>query len=52
MVRTLDKVNDIDLSYYEKLTDEARKAISKYGDFDWFVSDETYDEYLERDLPF
>ena len=51
-VKTLNKVNDIDLSYYEKLVNDARKAISQYGDFDWFVSDETYDEYKERDLPF
>lgn len=35
-------VDAIDESYYEELTTEARDAISQYGDFDWFVSDEPY----------
>ena len=29
---------DIDKSYYNKLVDDARDAISQYGDFEWFVS--------------
>ena len=52
MIKTLGKESCIDISYYEKMVDEARKSISKFGDFDWFVSDETYDEYIERDIPF
>lgn len=32
----------IDRSYYNKLVDEAVDTISKYGDFEWFVSDEPY----------
>ena len=40
MVKNLEKEDDIDRSYYEKLVDDAVDAISKYGDFEWFV-DET-----------
>lgn len=42
MVRTSNKQNDIDRSYYDKLVDEAIDTISKYGDFEWFVSDDPY----------
>lgn len=42
MVRMLDKKNDIDRSYYDKLVDDAVETISKYGDFEWFVSDDPY----------
>lgn len=34
--------NIIDTSYYRKLVDDAVEAISKYGDFEWFVSDDPY----------
>ena len=35
----------IDRSYYDKLVDDAVEAISQYGDFEWFVSDdEVFDE--------
>lgn len=42
MVKELGKEHDIDLSYYEKLVDAAENAISKYGDFNWFISDDPY----------
>ncbi|MCD8119709.1 MAG: DUF5906 domain-containing protein [Lachnospiraceae bacterium] len=42
MVKTLGKEDDIDRSYYEKLVDEAKTAISVYGDFEWFVSEDRY----------
>ena len=42
MVRELDKLVDIDRSYYDKLVDDAVKTISEYGDFEWFVSDDPY----------
>lgn len=42
MVKTLGKENDIDRSYYDKLVDDAVEAISEYGDFEWFVSDDHY----------
>lgn len=42
MVRELGKEKDIDRFYYDKMVDEAVKAISEFGDFEWFVSDEPY----------
>lgn len=42
MVRELHKEDAIDISYYENLANEAIEAISKHGDFEWFVSDEFY----------
>lgn len=42
MVRELNKEDDIDLSYCTKLANEAIDAISEYGDFEWFVSDDPY----------
>ena len=41
MVKTLGKEGDIDKSYYNHLVDEAVETISKYGDFEWFVSNDT-----------
>ena len=40
MVKTLGLENAIDRSYYIGLVDEAVTDISKYGDFEWFVSDD------------
>jgi hypothetical protein len=40
MVEILEKFDAIDRSYYDRLVDDAVDAISKYGDFEWFVSDE------------
>ena len=40
MVKTLGKEKDIDRSYYDKLVDDAVDTIGKYGDFEWFVSDD------------
>lgn len=37
-VRVLEKQNDIDKLYYDKLCDEAIASISEFGDFNWFVS--------------
>lgn len=56
-VKTLGKEADIDKSYYNKLVDEAKKAISLYGDYEWFVSDDPYvpsDNIakLMNDIPF
>lgn len=41
-VKLLGKENDIDHSYYDKLANDAIDAISEYGDFEWFVSDDPY----------
>ena len=45
----------IDRSYYDKLVDDAVKAINEYGDFDWFISDEPYEGsllQLNNTIPF
>ena len=43
-----NKQDDIDRSYYNKLVDEAVEDISKYGDFEWFISeDDLKDQGLE-----
>jgi len=50
MVSELGKEADIDRSYYDDLVNEAVKSISKFGDFEWFVSDEPYVK-KEQDIP-
>ena len=44
MVKTLEKEKDIDLTYYNKLVDNAVNDISKYGDFEAFASSDDEDE--------
>lgn len=41
-VRRLEKEDDIDRSYYDKMVDNAIDTINKFGDFEWFVSDDPY----------
>lgn len=41
----------IDRSYYDKLVNDAVEAISKYGDFEWFVSDDPYISKCDDKLP-
>ena len=43
MVKNLGKENDIDENYYISLCNDAADAIRKYGDFEWFVSEDPYD---------
>lgn len=38
-VKRIGAENDIDRSYYDKMVDDAADAISKHGDFEWFVSE-------------
>lgn len=52
MVETLGKEKDIDLSYYDELLNKAVQAISEYGDFEWFVSEDPYDPLDNGILPF
>ena len=33
----------IDYTYFNKLVDDAAAAIGKYGDVEWFISDEPYE---------
>lgn len=42
MVKSLNKAGDIDRSYYDKLVNDAIDTISKYGDYEWFISDDPY----------
>jgi hypothetical protein len=42
VVRELKKEDGIDRSYYDSLVDDAIQAISLYGDFEWFVSEDPY----------
>lgn len=39
MVKSSNKEDCIDKSYYNKLVDEAVETISKYGDFEWFTEE-------------
>jgi hypothetical protein len=41
MVKSLGKFDDIDRRYYGALVDEAIFTISKYGDFEWFVGEDS-----------
>ena len=54
-VKEFGKEDDIDRSYYDKLVDGAVETISKYGDFEWFVSDDVVPGVpwiADEDLPF
>lgn len=42
MVKILGKEDCIDRRYYDALVDAAATDISKYGDFEWFVSEDPY----------
>ena len=42
VVKNAGKEKDIDRSFYENLINDAIDTISKYGDFEWFVSDDPY----------
>lgn len=47
-VRKKNKQDDIDLSYYDKLVNDAVDAIGTYGDCEWFLSD---DPYISNNTP-
>lgn len=42
MVNELNKIDEIDRSYYDALVNEAAETIIAYGNFEWFVSDDPY----------
>lgn len=52
MVEELGKVDCIDKGYYNSLVDAARKDISVYGDFEWFISEDEYKGELDTRIPF
>ena len=45
-VRTLGLEDCVDTAYYRRKVDEAVADISSYGDFEWFIGDEPYKEYV------
>ncbi len=51
MVKELGMEDAIDLSYFNNLVDDAVEAISKYGDFEMFVSEDTYIVMDQDDTP-
>ena len=42
MVFELNKLDDIDEKHFIEMADTAKDTINKYGDFEWFVSDDPY----------
>lgn len=42
MVRDMGLEDQIDYGFYDKLLNDAVDTISKYGDYEWFVSDDPY----------
>lgn len=42
MVRDMKLEDNIDYGFYDKLLNDAVETISKYGDYEWFVSDDPY----------
>ena len=42
VVKKLSKEDCIDTSFYENLVNDAVDTISKFGDFEWFISDDPY----------
>ena len=45
VVRKAGREDDIDISYYESLCEDAMDTIHEYIDFEWFVSDDPADIY-------
>lgn len=50
MVKDMNKEEFIDRSYYDALVNDAIDNISKYGDFEWFVSEDPYIPKLPSDF--
>jgi len=47
VVTVLKKEDDVDVGYYKNLVDSAVGTVSKFGDFEWFISDKNPWEYPE-----
>ena len=48
VVKTLSKEKDIDMSYYTSMANDAIDTISKFGDFEWFVSDNKIHNFCKK----
>lgn len=51
VVKALGKRHEIDRSFYDKLVDDAVATIAKYGDVEWFISDDPYIEQKVDNMP-
>ena len=51
MVKEFEKEDDIDRYYYDKLVDDAVETIAKYGDVEWFISDDPVPEIETSNPP-
>ena len=51
MVKELGKEDDIDLSYYNALADAAITNVSKFGDFEWFTSEDKLVDNRHKQCP-
>lgn len=40
----------VDTTYYRKLVDDAVKVISEFGDFEWFVSDDPLEGFMNKPI--
>lgn len=48
MVKELGLEKDIDERFFKALCDDAIENVSKYGDFEWFVSDDSLQKWMEE----
>lgn len=49
LVRNMHIEDKVDRSYYDRLADEAIATISKYGDFEWFISEDKVPPFTAPD---
>ena len=50
MIKNLGKEDCVDESYYTALTDAAIEAIKKYGDVEWFISEDPYVPEVRKEV--
>ena len=50
MIKNLGKEDCVDESYYTALTDAAIEAIKKYGDVEWFISEDPYIPEVRKEV--
>ena len=50
LVKDLGKEDAIDISYYRSMVDNAVDTISKFGDFEWFVSEDHREPIFKKEL--
>lgn len=52
-VKSLEKYNEIDKTYYTKLVDAAADEISKYGDLEWFIyGNSKSEDHSDESVPY